>query len=145
MYRRYGFPTIWRDMERMQRQMDHLFYSFSPLRHGVGHSYPSVNLWTNQDGAVVTAEVPGVSPKDMEIKVVGETLTVSGERQPAEVSEKARYHRQERGFAKFTRSIPLPFPVETGKVEASFQDGVLQITLPRLEASKPRKIAVKTA
>jgi HSP20 family protein len=104
-----------------------------------------MNIWTNPDGAVITSELPGVSPEYIDINVVGETLTLSGERQPEKLPEGARYHRQERGYGKFNRSVQLPFQVDAGKVEASFEKGMLHITLPRAEADKPRKIQVKAA
>jgi HSP20 family protein len=104
-----------------------------------------MNVWANDDGLVLTTEVPGVNPQDIDISVVGETLTLSGERMPDELKEGSRYHRQERGYGKFTRSVQLPFPVDVNAVEASFKDGVLHVAMPRAEEDKPRKITVKSA
>ena len=101
-----------------------------------------MNVWTNEEGAVVTAELPGVAPEDIDISVINETLTVTGARQPEEV-EGATYHRRERSQGKFTRSFELPFRIESDQVEASFENGVLHIALPRAEADKPKKITVK--
>jgi HSP20 family protein len=108
-------------------------------------SYPPLNIWSNEEGLVITAEVPGISPDEIEISVVGETLTLSGERKAEELDEGTRYHRQERGSGKFSRTVQLPFPVDVDEVNALFVDGVLEIKLPRTEADKPRKIAVKSA
>jgi HSP20 family protein len=134
-------------MERMQREMNRLFdsYSSSSGRTRRAPGYPAMNIWTKDDGLVITAEVPGVSPDDIDISVVGETLTLSGQRNPDELDEESRYHRQERGYGNFNRSIQLPFPVQVEEVEAEFKDGVLSISMPRAEEDKPRKIVVKSA
>ncbi|MCB0212841.1 MAG: Hsp20/alpha crystallin family protein, partial [Anaerolineae bacterium] len=90
-------------------------------------------------------ELPGVNPEDIDISVVGETLKLTGSRQPEELGEGSRYHRRERGFGKFTRTFQLPFAVEADQVEAVFDKGILHISLPRAEAEKPKKITVKAA
>ncbi len=108
-------------------------------------TYPAMNVWMNEEGAIITAELPGIAPEDLDISVVGDTLTVSGERKPEELKEGETYHRRERGYGKFSRAFQLPFEVEADKVSATFKNGVLHITLPRAEADKPRKIAVKAA
>jgi len=139
---RYGYTSPWREMERMRREMNRLFSSASSSR--AAPSYPAMNVWTNQEGAVVTAELPGLSPEDIDISVVGDTLTVNGARQ-ADENEDAQYHRRERSFGKFSRTFQLPFQVEGDRVQASFEKGILYISLPRAEADKPRKIEVKAA
>ena len=144
MYRRYRIPSVYRELNRMQRDMERLFDTFYPVRRQAP-AYPAMNIWSNEDGLLISAEVPGIDPADIDISVVGETLTLNGSRMANELEEGARYHRQERGFGKFSRSIQLPFPVNVDDVTASFKNGVLQITLPRAEADKPRKITVKNA
>ena len=133
----------WREMDRLRREMDRLFADWSP-RSGwnAAPAYPAMNVWTNEDGAVVTAELPGVAPEDIDISVVNETLTITGTRQP-ETVEGATYHRRERSQGRFTRSFELPFRIESDQVEASFERGVLHITLPRAEADKPKRITAK--
>ncbi len=145
MYRRYRVPNIWREMDRLQREMNRLFEDYSPMRLRTAPSYPALNVWSNEDGLLVTAEVPGVNSEDIEVSVIGDTLTLSGARKPDELKEGARYHRQERGYGKFSRTLQLPYPVSVDKIEASFKDGVLSIRLPRAEEDKPRKITVKSA
>jgi HSP20 family protein len=135
--------STWREMERLRREMDRLFTDWSPRAGwGAAPAYPAMNVWTNEEGVVVTAELPGVVPEEIDISVVNETLTVTGSRQPEEV-EGATYHRRERSQGRFTRSFQLPFRIEGDQVEASFERGVLRIHLPRAEADKPKKIAVK--
>lgn len=145
MYRRYRVPSVWREMDRIQREMNRLFDDYYPARMRRAPGFPAVNIWSSDEGLILTAEVPGVSPDDIDISVVGDTLTLSGSRAPEILDEGARYHRQERGFGDFTRSVQLPFAVEVDKVEATFGEGVLSVSLPRAEVDKPKKIAVKSA
>lgn len=145
LYRRFPTPSVFSELDRLQREMNRLFErSYAPrLRSAPG--FPALNVWTNQDGAILTAELPGVSPEDLDISVIGETLTLSGERKSDLIEEEVRYHRQERGYGKFTRSLELPFRVDATRVEATFDKGVLHLTLPRAETDKPKKITIKTA
>jgi HSP20 family protein len=145
MYRRYRVPAIWREMDRLQREMNRLFESYSPAQARRAPGYPAVAIWANDESLVLTAEVPGVDPQDIDVSVVGENLTLSGQRKPDELDEGSRYHRQERGYGKFSRAIQLPFPVEVNDVEATFKDGLLQVKMSRAEEDKPRKITVKSA
>lgn len=145
MYRRYRIPSNWREVDRLQREMNRLFENYSPGRARSAAGYPAMNVWASEEGLKVTAELPGLSTDDLDISVVGQTLTVNGLRKRDELPEEARYHRQERGYGKFSRSIQLPFTVDVKNVEATFKDGVLYIDLPRAEEDKPRKIAVKVA
>jgi HSP20 family protein len=141
--RTFYSPSMLDEMERLQREMNRLFEGALPGRVRSAPGYPAMNIWTNQDGVLITAEVPGVHPQDIEISVIGETLTLSGERRAPDVAEDVRFHRQERGYGKFSRSIELPFRVDAEKVQATFDQGVLQISLPHLPEDKPKKIAVK--
>ena len=141
LYRRYSPLSMWDEMDRMQRRMDRMMNR----RYRPAPAFPAMNIWTSEEGAIVSAEIPGINVDDLDISVVGETLTVSGSRPLEQLDENSRYHRQERGYGSFTRSIELPFQVESDKVEATYQNGVLKIALPRAAADMPRKITVKTA
>lgn len=143
MYRRLYVPNMWREMSRLQHDMNRLFEGYNNRRQA--SSYPAMNVWANQDGLLVTTEVPGVRPEDIDVSVVGDTLTLSGERRPDEMNENGRYHRQERGYGKFVRTLQLPYPIKVDHIEATFRNGVLNINLPRAEEDKPRKITVKSA
>jgi HSP20 family protein len=140
----HRFRSPWREMERLQREVNRVVNrmpAWAGVRAAAG--YPAMNVWTNEEGAIVTAELPGVDPEDIDISVRGDALTVSGCRQPVELEEGEDYHRRERGCGRFTRSFQLPFQVDASQVEATLENGVLRISLPRAEADKPRKIAVK--
>ena len=106
--------------------------------------FPAINMWVSEDNAVVTTEVPGIDPGALEISVVNDSLTLRGSRQAEGLKEGESYHRRERWSGQFTKTLKLPFAVESGKVEARFSKGVLFISLPRAEAEKPRKISVKS-
>ncbi len=147
MLLRQPFKSVWspwQEMERLRREMNRLLAN-APARPEwrAATGYPTMNVWTNVDGAIVTAELPGVNPEDIDISVLGDTLTVTGSRQPEELQEGETYHRQERAYGKFSRSFQLPFQVAPDKVEATLERGILRIALPRAEEDKPRKIAVK--
>jgi HSP20 family protein len=131
-------------MDRLQRDMNRLFNRYgAPDSMRTAPSYPAINVWVNEDGQIVTAEMPGLGPDDIDITVVGDTLTISGSRGSEDLPEEARVHRHERGFGKFSRSLQLPFAVDSDKTQARFNDGILEIKLPRPETDKPRKINIK--
>jgi HSP20 family protein len=138
---RYGRPWLSAvsDLERLQNEMERVFQG---IRRPFAPEFPALNVWTNQDGALVSAELPGVDEKDIDISVTGSTLTLHGKR---DASEEGEYHRRERETGAFTRTLDLPFQVEADKVEASFSKGILEIKLPRAEADKPRKISIRSA
>jgi HSP20 family protein len=131
-------------MDQLQREMNRLFDANSKGRVFNSPSYPAINIWTNEDGQLITAEMPGVDPENLDIDVTGDALSISGERKQAEAPEGARYHRRERSFGSFSRTVQLPFMIDPNQVEASFQNGVLQIQLPRAEADKPKKIKIQS-
>ena len=144
MYRSFRRPSIWQEMDQLQREMNRLFDATSTGRVFTAPSYPAINIWTNEDGQLISAEMPGVHPDDIDIDVTGDALSISGERKPDEVAKDAHFHRRERSYGSFSRTIQLPFMIDTNKVEAKFQNGVLLISLPRAEADKPKKITIKS-
>ncbi|MDX9865791.1 MAG: Hsp20/alpha crystallin family protein [Anaerolineaceae bacterium] len=143
MYRSFGNPYIWREMDRLQRDMNSLFSQYSTGRMRTAASYPAINIWSNEDGLFVHAEMPGVHVDDIDININGAELTISGQRSPEDIPEDAQYLRRERKFGEFSRTIQLPFAVDADKVDANFKDGVLSVTLPKAEAEKPKKISIK--
>ena len=145
IYRRYSTPKIWEEMSRMQREFDRVANAMAPERDRITSVFPAMNAWTDENEEIVTAELPGVEPKDIEISVVNDVLTVSGERKAVDPAEDMRYHRRERVIGKFSRSIQLAFVVDPNLVNATYENGVLVVKLPRAEADKPRKISVKSS
>jgi len=126
------------DMRQLQREMNRLFERAEPA----SSVFPAVNIWSRGDELVATAELPGVEPADMNITVEGDQLTLRGERKVQEPAKEVVCHRCERGGGSFLRVIQLPFEVEAGGVKARFRQGVLSVTLPRAEASKPKQITI---
>lgn len=140
------FISPWREMSRLQHEMNRLFYdSFSLAGGRVGPTYPAMNVWTNQDSLTITAELPGVKSEDIDISVSGNSVTLSGTRQPDELKDGETFHRRERASGNFSRTFQLPFRVAADEVEASFKNGVLHLVLPQIEEDKPKKIAITPA
>jgi HSP20 family protein len=132
-------------MDRLQRDMNRMLGDLTVNRSRRAPSFPAINVWAAEDSAMISAEIPGVKKDGLDINVTGDTLTVSGVRNRDELPEGARYHRQERTFGEFNRSIQLPYTVDVNKVKATFKNGVLTVEMPRIEAEKPKKITVKTS
>lgn len=102
---------------------------------------PAFNLWTDETGAVLTSELPGVQLEDLDITVSGSQVSVASGRSE-EIAERQRPVRRERLQGKFQRAFKLPFSVDSNKVEATLVNGVLHVVLPRAESDKPRKIEI---
>jgi HSP20 family protein len=123
-------------------------HSLSPWAHGLpaaGHAaFPALNAWNDESSLYVEAEVPGLGLEDLEVAVVGDELTISGERRDVP-EDGVAHHRRERGVGTFSRRVRLPFAVDAGAVEAQLQHGVLTVTLPKAPELRPRRIEVKVA
>lgn len=145
MYRMTRIPSIWREVDQLQREMNRLFAVSTRQQSINSPGFPPINIWANEEEQFISAEIPGFKAEDININSTADTLTISGSRK-ADVSEKdTRYHRHERGHDKFKRTVQLPFMIDIGSVKASFKNGVLAIRLQRAEADKPKKIAVESA
>ncbi len=106
---------------------------------------PRTDLADNESEVTVTMELPGVDPKDVEITITGDLLTVRGEKKTEHEEKKKDYHYVERQFGTFQRTIQLPSTVDPGKVDAKFKHGVLTINIAKRSEAKPRKITVRHA
>lgn len=129
------------EMQRLQNEMNRLFSSLVPA---YDREFPAVNVWVGKDDAIVTAELPGIDPEKIDISVSGDTITLSGTREKDVLKEGETYHRQERSYGSYTRTLQVPFEVDVSKIDAKYEKGVLRITLPRSEQAKPKKITVKS-
>jgi len=103
-----------------------------------------MNLAESEGEVTVTAELPGVDPKDVDISVSDNLLTIRGEKKQEKEDRKRNYHYVERRFGSFHRSIQLPSSIDANKVDASFKNGILTVTLQKRQDAKPKRIAVKT-
>lgn len=133
-------------MEKVRQEWTRLFSDFfgrSPSPPGTG-VFPPVNLSEDNDRYYVRAELPGVMPEDIEISMEGETMTLSGEKKWTEAGENAHFHRREREAGRFRRIVTLPSRINPDGVDASFQNGVLTVTLAKAPEVKPKQIKVRT-
>ena len=131
----------------LKREMDRLFDRFfeSPLAElpGLGDWTPVLDVSEDKDSITVTAELPGVDPKDITVSLEGDVLTIKGEKEQKKEEKDERHHRVERTWGAFMRSVRLPAGVESGKVSAAFKNGVVTITLPKAPGAKGTTIPVK--
>ena len=105
---------------------------------------PAVDLYESKDHMVVKAELPGMNKDEIEISLHEGVLTLSGERKEEKKEDGAETHRLERFLGRFQRTLTLPSPVDVDKVKATYEEGILTVTLPKSEAAKPKQIQVKT-
>ena len=133
-----NLPSLFETLERVTREFED-FNTMSNLT-----TTPKINLHRGKDGVILTAKVPGVDPKDLDISIVGQTVTIKGNYKSEVDDEKASFHRKEIKEGSFTRTLELPFKVEVDKVEAEFNAGILKINMPQADSDKPKKIAVKS-
>jgi HSP20 family protein len=104
---------------------------------------PVVDIYEEKDSIIVKAELPGIKKDEVSIEIKDNVLTLSGERKYEQETKKENYHRIERFYGKFSRSFTLPETVQVEKVKANYKDGVLEITLPKAEETKPKSIPIK--
>jgi HSP20 family protein len=143
--RRENFSDLWDELARFQDELNRVFGRFVPGQanpaQGAG---PPVNVWEDDDAFHAEIDLPGLNLEKLEVFVTeGNQLTVQGERPAPEVPD-AVWHRQERPFGQFSRTLALPALVDADTVEARYEQSVLRLTLPKSEAAKPRRIAVKS-
>jgi HSP20 family protein len=120
------FNSLWREMDGFRQEVDRLFGR--QILSGYGAA-PALNVWEDDTAFYVEADLPGVAPDKLEVTVKeGNRLTLSGER---------------KAIDPFTRELTLPAPVDADKVQAKFEHGVLKLILPKSEAARPRRVAVK--
>ncbi len=140
------------DMVRLQREVNRLFEDNS--RSG-GHNgaeraaartwAPAVDIVEDANGIVLKAELPGLKQEDIDIELTGDTLTIRGERKFEDAQRRDNYVRMERSYGTFQRSFTVGVPVDADNIRASYKDGVLEISLPKSEATKPKKVQVTTS
>lgn len=135
------------DLRGMQREIDRMFDGVFPVRAANGNSgatawAPRVDVIDNDDAYLVHVDVPGVSKDDLKINYQDGILSISGERKHANEEREDNYLRVERSYGRFDRSFKLPQSVDVAKIEAKYNDGVLTVTVPKAEESKPREISI---
>ncbi len=147
-------PTIvrwdpFREMATLQERLNRAFddawgRARRPDEEFVSGSWlPAVDVRETKDALEISAELPGLDPKDVEVSVDNGVLTLKGARQFEKATEGETYHRVERSYGAFERSFNLPTNVDPEKVQAVYRHGVLHLTLPKREEAKPKSIAIK--
>lgn len=121
------------------RDVDRLLSGFTSA---AANRYPAVNVAVGPGSIDVTAEIAGVDPGEIDVSIEGNTLTLRGELKAKALDEDALVHRRERPHGKFVRALELPVSVDPKKASASFEHGILQISLPKADEAVPRKIKV---
>ncbi len=139
-----------RDLLATQKEFDRLFReAFTPGFGGGELSTrpwaPPVDIFENENNIVLKAELPGVDPKDVEVRVEGNTLYLKGERKFEKETKEENYHRVERSYGSFARSFSLPNSIDAEKVAADYKDGLLTLTLPKREEAKPKTVKINVS
>ena len=106
---------------------------------------PSTDFADNEDEVTVSMELPGVDPNDVDINICGDRLTVRGEKKPEKEEKKKNYHYVERHYGGFHRTVQLPSGVDPEKIDATFKNGVLSISIAKRLDAKPKQITVRNA
>ncbi len=143
MLTRYLFPVS--PAQQFRREFERLLDSFG-VAGDLGtlfDEFPALNVWEEADTLVAEAELPGMRMEDLEVVVVGNELTIKGQRTAGD-DKPVTFHRQERTTGAFSRSLRLPYDINPEAVDATLRDGILTIRLPKAESARARKITVKS-
>ncbi len=144
MSRMATYWSPWREINRLRQEMDHFVsHQGAPLARGTA-PFPPVNLWENETGLVLTAEIPGLDASQLDVSLENDNLTIAGGRAGSTAArEEEDYARRERWFESFKRTVELPFEVDPEKCDASYEKGVLTVRLERRPEAQPKKLTVK--
>ncbi len=143
------WPENWSpffDVEKTLNEMDRIFNAVGRplnLRSVPRGTFPAVNVYDRGHETVLVAEMPGVRGEDVDLTVVGDSITLQGRREEPP-AENEQYYRRERPMGSFTRTVTLPTAVNPEKVKAEYHDGVLRVTMEKAEQAKSRKVEIKS-
>ena len=138
------FAELINMQERMNRLLGDTYLKPTLGEREVGDEWsPAVDIYEDADGVAIKVELPEMDMKDIDVKIEDNTLRVRGERKLEREDKKANYHRIERYYGAFSRTFTLPTTVDQEKVKASYDRGILKITLPKKEDTKPKKIKIE--
>ncbi|GAB4322153.1 MAG: Hsp20/alpha crystallin family protein [Candidatus Sumerlaeia bacterium] len=151
MFTRRGWDPF-RELEAIRREVDRVFNDvasgrwplprFAFLPGEAARAYPLLNISADEDNVYVEALAPGLDPQSINVEVVRDQLTLSGEKPGLKDVKPEDVHRSERAAGRFMRSMTLPYEVDLSKATADYKNGLLHITLPKAEMSKPKRISV---
>lgn len=129
----------------LQRELERSLSAPSLNLEGGAHAFPPVNVFANGDCLVIRVEVPGFKIEEIGLTLAHNCLTLTGQRQPDNHDKPGSYHRRERAFGSFSRSIQLPEDLDPEKASAQCRNGLLTVRIPKAEAAKPRQITVQAS
>jgi len=132
---------VWREMERLRKEMDGLFSSYG--RNAGSAAYPLVNVYESGDNLVVTAELAGATRDNVSITFSSGVLTISGTQTLPKSVKNMTAVRRERTAGSFEKTVRIPVKIDTEKINASFVNGMLSVTLPKAEEAKPKSITIE--
>ncbi len=138
-----GRTTGWPFQRLFEEMFEDFGESFLPERWTERRFVPAIDVSEDENELTITAELPGMDREDLEVTVDNGVLCLRGEKKEEEVSEEADYHRVERRYGQFERRMRLPGYVNADKIQATYEHGVLKLTLPKTEAAKARSIQIK--
>ncbi|MDJ1175516.1 Hsp20/alpha crystallin family protein [Roseofilum capinflatum] len=134
-----------REIDTLQRQMNRLFEDLAPKEalYNQGAFLPAAELHETPEAFKIKLEVPGMKPEDLDIQVTAEAVSISGERRSESTTEEKGVTRSEFRYGQFQRVIPLPNRIQNNNVEAEYKDGILHLTLPKVEEEQHKVVKVK--
>lgn len=135
----------WREIGQLQNEMNRMLAGARAQNAYGQREYPPVNLYVNDQNLLLTLELAGIDPAQVDVTVTGDSVTIRGERPAEPVKTGENFHRRERPTGQFSREVQLPFEVDPSKTEAAYEKGVLKVRMARPESLKPRKVTVKSA
>lgn len=136
--------AAWPGFGELENRLQHIFNNWPLDTEGANGSewVPAVDLAEEEDKYILTADLPGLTKEDINLSITDDVITLKGNRKTESEEKKKGYHRIERSYGSFQRVFRIPGGVDSGKVEASFKNGVLNVALPKPEESRPRQIDV---
>lgn len=129
-------------MNLLQERLNRLLGSVPDIRHT---EFPPINVWASEEKIVVVAEVSGIEPENIDLQIINRTLTLKTHRKQDQLNAGQAWHRQERAYGQFSRSLELPYAVDTEKVQAAFSRGILRVEVSRAVFDLPKKISVNAS
>ena len=143
-----GFTPTFNDFFRLRDELDQLFdigLPLSNIRSVPRGTFPAINMEEGKEDVTIHAYLPGIDPKEVDLTLADNSLTIKGNRDVEMTDENTNYHRRERFNGDFSRIISLPDGLDSEKVEAQYKNGILNIRIAKAEEKKPKQISVKVA
>jgi HSP20 family protein len=137
--------TPWRpfrDLEELRRTFDDFWPMIRRFPMGAVEYIPAIDMYEKDNKYMVKVELPGLKEEDVDVSVVGDRLTIKGEKKTESEVKEEDYYRSERTYGSFFRSLDLPADADCEKIEANYENGVLEVAIPKMAAVKPKKVAV---